>query len=238
MRGKGMVGLATGVLLMFSSLAHSALIASLQFKDPIGTVRPTESFEVWVTLTLAADSDPLLVDRNAGYPFGFPTSFIPSRSFGGAPFASYSSVSSYVFMSCEGSLPTDNCRSEIYELDYNFGENSFHRDLESGEMMPGESRDYLFGTFVPSGSAPLGEYVLFNIGYGFEFDGLDAHGNAVHQSVKLASSCANFSPSCAFTRTVVSDVPIPAAGVLFMSGLGLIGVARRAFRASAFRSPA
>lgn len=232
MRTKGIHGLIVATCLGFSGVAHSALVASLTFKDPSGVVSPTESIDIWVTLSLAVDSDPLKVDRDAGYPFGLPTSFIPTHTFTGTPFASYSTVSNFSGRTCNDTFMNSDCSDgSNYRFNYNFGANSFSWAVnDPAGMDPGESRDFLFGTFTPVGAAALGEYTLFNVRYGLFFQGLDAKGNSIDDWTTLASTCESSSSVCAFTRTVVSDVPLPAAALLFASGLGLLGAARRIYR--------
>lgn len=234
---KGICGLAAAVCLLFGSAAHSALVTSLKFKDPTGIVSPTDVIEIWATLSVAPESDPFVIDASLGYPFGLPSSFIPSHAnqwFSMVPFASYTAVNTMGGFFCTGNF-FDRCAEPgtNYKYGNTFGPDSITQFPSAPiNLGPGESQDFLFGTFTPTeGGAALGDYIFYDMYFVVHFSGLDAAGNHLSASVQLGSStCASGSLACAFTRTVVSDVPIPAAGVLFLSGLGLVGVARQIYR--------
>lgn len=234
MRIKGIYNLIMVVGLLFSSAVHSALVTSAKFTNPTGLVNPTDAIEVWVTLSVAPESDPLVIDPSLGYPFGLPTSFIPSHANGPRgmiPFASYTSARIGAGFLCSGNFVSNCYNGENYTFSFGFGEDAVNAfPAKPLRLAAGESRDFLFGIFTPTtGGADIGDYIFYDVFFLLFVDGLDAAGKPLNVYVELGSTCSNSSSSCAFTRTV-SDVPIPAAGVLFLSGLGLVGAARRICR--------
>src|SRR5205807_686765 len=98
-------------------------------------------------------------------------------------------------------------------------------------LAPGESKDYLFGTFTPIGDAPAGTYTFFDAGLTFIFDGTDLNGDAITTTATAAETCTGDDPACGFSRVIHADAvtgtPEPATFGLIGMGLGFVGLARR-----------
>jgi hypothetical protein len=212
--------------------ANAAIIASIQLQQPTGTVLDTESFDIWGTLTLDPLSDPLVYDPSAPFPHSLDASLVPTvGSFDGndnIPFVTYDSINLYIRYSC----PTNSadCMQYVgYDLDHVEGPLHWGSFGSGGFMMtPGESQELYFATMAPIYGVLPGTYSWAAISVGFRFSGTDIDGNTLRSSVELASSCPSRTPDCAFTRTVISAVPVPAAAWLFGSALlGLVGLKRK-----------
>lgn len=221
---------AAVALTLASSVASAAVVSTLSFTTPSGTVGPTDTIDIWVTLTLDPSSDPLTFDRNQA-DGNLPASLLPIDATWGeykvGEFASYDAVHTYFSYICSGNLLTSSCDGGEYTSIWFDNPYSWGRD-GSLVLQPGESRDFLLRRFSPTdGSAALGEYTLGGIELGFYVTGEDAEGRWLSQHVSLGNTCASGDSSCLFTRTV-SEVPLPAGIWLFGSALmGLAGVRHR-----------
>lgn len=238
MKKRLFAALGTSFLMLIGGAANAAVISSLSFTSPAGTVGSTDSIEVWATLTVDPASDEPLTYDGGSYLGGLPTSLIPTEaevwnpetfSYDYTPFGSYDYVGAFTSQTCSGTF-TSGCSDGEYHISANtsgLGNGWF--DLTTLNLAPGQSQDFLLYVFTPTdGSAAPGEYTFYNMGLGFTVHGLDADGNAIEQDILFGATCVSQSESCAFTRTVVSAVPVPAAVWLFGSGLlGLVGIARR-----------
>ncbi len=183
--------------------ADAAVIATLTFDTPSGVVANNVSIPVWVTLALAADSDPLKSDAS-----GAVTSPDTSTLFAGHP-----DINRVIFnnsFECSGTFNTScNSPTDDYNFHFNFAAPSFvgpsNLDLE-----PGTSTHFLFGTFDPqNGATHAGTYTFFNTI--FEFEGSNDGFTDVQFST-IAETCPGQNNDCAFTRTVFEAVP-PGTGL-------------------------
>lgn len=223
------------VLLAVVSASAAAQIPGItvEYLDRVGTGTPTSSFEVWVRMSMATGATPLAFNGNdVGNDFGLPTSLIPTMGWNGTafvPFASYDWAITNVGYEGGG---------DFWGSEFDF---HFHSTSEPGKpafnffssynFAPGETVDYLLGTFEPVGGfAAPGVYYNFNIYPLIQFFGLDANGDEISADLALGRPCESRTMDCAFTRTVVADtvVPEPSTVVLMTAGLlGLVALARR-----------
>jgi hypothetical protein len=202
---------------------------TLTFLQPTGTGSPTDAFEVWVRLALDPTAPaPLTFDGTAAAPFGLPPAFIPTIGYHlstnlatSAPFASFTYVQTISSTFCTSTF-FDCFPGAPYAFDFNPA--SGYDFNQTFTLLPGESLDYLFGTYTPTPpGAPPGTYRLFDAHASLRFDGVDASGEAMYTIVALTRTCPTNDPTCAFTRTVLATVPEPGAVVLVATGLVGIG---------------
>jgi PEP-CTERM motif len=238
-------------LLSCSVLAQAALpTVTMSFDQLSATVGPNDSIDVFVTLTIAANSAPLVFNSASGAPFGFATSDLPvqGRVMGLPPnqppqfanFTNYSSVSTSVSYYCDSTFMT-GCPSSISTTPYFFTFNGLgtpaqpsFNGLTSANLQPGQSFSYLFGTFKPTGGGPVpvGTYSLFGAGAGLSFNGRDALGRSLTAFVDMGRTCPTNAATCTFTRTVVAAVPEPHTYALLAAGLFAVVLSARRRRAS------
>lgn len=223
--------LAAATSLALCNIADAAIVGSLTFVEPTGTALTTDSIDVWVRLTLAPDSDTLAFDRNdlAGT---FAAGGLPSVGYGAngmAAFAAYTDIMLSVGRTCTGNFTID-CSNEPYWV--NQGISSWF-DIQSPFVLKaGESRDFLMATMTPyNGEVAPGIYSTYRMSLALHLSGSDADGNWLGSHLQFETCAGSVDAECAFTRNVVSAVPVPAAAWLFGSGLlALAGTARRSGR--------
>jgi len=223
------------LLLAASATANAAIIGTLSFRDPTGTVQSNEAIDVWVTLTLDAASDPLMhdttIDSFGGInPATFPaTGYLQVPPYGTVAFDSYNYVLSWISRSCNDSFAAPGCGdpTSAYQWDVPPPPNGWFD--WSGTLNPGQSIDILLYRLNPiGGNAPAGIYQAFNVGLGLSVYGSnDAYEGIVVEAdlVRFATGCAP--GGCSFTRTVVAAVPVPGALWLLGSGVAALGLIRR-----------
>lgn len=237
------LGMAATAALTLPLAAHSALpFGSLVFTAPSGTVGNTDTIEVRVSFTLDANSEPLNFSSNPLA--GFNTADLPlqgqryntqTQQYENVNFAAYTGVYLNTYFSCSGTFtgtPANACGPAAYTFDFWLasqpGQPSINF-LESFELEPGDSTDYVFGTFTPTGgSAAAGTYTFFDTGLTLNVRGQDANGDYLEASGfhTLGSTCGSQQAACAFTRTVTA-VPEPMSGGLMLLGLGGLGLVLR-----------
>ena len=185
-----------GIVLFFGGTAHAVPTGTLTFISPTGVVGPTDVVEVWLRLTLDADSEPLHLDSTLTG-FGVNTADIPEG------WTSLTEANTNTSFWCSGDFGSECSQGTPYNFSFNTsGPNTFNF-LHDITINPGESRDYLFGTFTPSaGPVAQGTYTFYNAGFELELNGIDADGGSAFWYYSIAQTCPDNDSSCAFTRTV------------------------------------
>ncbi len=206
-----------------SAGAQAALITSLTFHEQHLTVGPSDSIEIWVTLSVAPESDPLTFDTTAGYPFGMDPDLIPTHGNlafpgdTGTPFVSYFAADVGIFRSCLMYEDT-GCTWSEYQFD-SFG--SIWHTFESLTLQPGDSLDFMLATLSPfNDTVTPGTYTMRNLGVDLLFAGYGPDGEVLNAYLALAETCPDGAEHC---RLTVRVVPVPSA--LWMLGTALLGLA-------------
>lgn len=168
--------------------ANAAYLAALAFAEPSGDVAPDESIPVWLRLTMDPTSDPLelTLDATADPPFGVPLASYPAfvaTPLGGRQGLAYQLVSLdsvfgitlNVTVSCRGTLAANCAPGAPYGFDFNRSgpDSVIFRPDETWPRVavaPGESLDFLVGTFNPRGPVAPGTYTFFGAQLNLEFD--------------------------------------------------------------------
>lgn len=215
------------VLVAACGTAKAAVLSSVTFTTPTGTVGPNDTIPLWMTLSLAQGSDPLTFDSSS--PTGnLPTSLLPTTGVlnsdytTSATFASYQDAYLTEGEGCGGSLNASSCSSTSpYTEVIPPGGTSNWFNTSTLDMTAGQSRSFNVVDFAPqTGPAAPGTYTLTYADLEIAVDGLDANGAKMSAFVSLGGA-SNFS------RTVTA-VPVPDSIWLFSTGLaGLVGLARR-----------
>ena len=235
-------------LLLLGVNAQAA--TTLEFSTPNGNIGANDVVEVWLTLSTDTgfnfdEDDP---DGDGSYGGAIDPADVPTGGFsfdanmGEGAFVEFDFIDSAfasISASCGGSFVIDmngdcglgGAGTENYT--FSFGPSPYWAPGGALSLGAGDSTSFLWGTFTPvAGGAAAGTYDFFNAGIGIFFTGFgtDDFGEEVSLSAffGLDSTCPTSDPSCAFTRTVGSPVPVPAAVWLFASALlGLTGMSRR-----------
>lgn len=225
------------VLLAASSAANAAIIGTLAFRDPTGTVNSDEIIDVWVTLTLDAASDPLAYDPSINAyggidPATFPeTASLYEPPYGEVPFDSYNYVGRWTSRSCNDSFAAPGCGNPTSAYAWT-GPPPPDRWFDwAGTLNPGESVDILLYQLSPNGgNAPAGTYQAFNVSLGLSVYGFNDAYQADIDAELVSFDTGCFSGGCSFTRTVVAAVPVPGALWLLGSAVTALGLMRRRAR--------
>ena len=221
--------LAAGTML--ATAGQAAGIFTLEFTQRTGTAASNAPIDIFLRLTADPASDALTTDAT-----GRPTSGYDFGSYAGPIDLSdpNTSVNLNVFFECSGSF-TVGCGGpgSPYQFDFNFNQPNMIGPLNFN-LQPGQSFDYLFGTFTPTGgNAPAGTYRFFNTGVIVQFynpGNPNDPNDDQHDSFTLAQTCTQQNPDCAFERTVFAvggAVPEPATWAMMIGGFGAIGGAMR-----------
>lgn len=173
------LALASALLALGSATTQAAYIGSLEFVQPTGFVGPTDSIEVRMRWTLAEDSDALLMNPSGANdpPFGIPPGNLPTTAqtedgFGNRTFhqnvtwTSITNVFLNTFFVCDATFGTGCSSGPPYDFNFNTSGPEAINFRNDVELLPGESLEYVFGTFVPydGASVPEGEYFLYGTG--------------------------------------------------------------------------
>ncbi len=229
-------GLAATILLGTAGTASAGIIASLTFNDPTGIIGPNDSVPVWLTLTLGANSDPVVTDA-----FSVVTSPVPdwtANIWPGLPGIpdllndhfqiivneGYGCGQTFVVAGCTSGTP--------YNFNFNFDPPAFVAPANLN-LNPGDSYTWLFGTFAPSaGPVPAGTYSFPYASVDFYVSDLDMlvlngqlDPNGYPQQI-ASVHLADTGVGAPFERTVV---PEPTTWVFAISGLAMtaVGALRR-----------
>lgn len=223
--------IACGFALAASVPAQAALIADLSFVQQTGTALSNQSIDVYLRLTLDPLSDALTTDAS-----GTPTSGFDYLGYAGPVDLNDPSTRVVLnnFFECSGNFGSSCTGGPPYEFNFNYAAPSFI-GIANLDLRPGDSYEWLFGTFAPTGgNAPAGTYSFFNAGaiiqiYNPGADLLDPNDD-LNDSITIAQTCVGQDPDCAFTREVIAAtgaVPEPASWAMMIVGFGLVGASLR-----------
>jgi hypothetical protein len=218
-----------------TSPASAAAFGTLTYLEPSGSAGALDSIPVWMRLTIDASSEPLVVDSSLDF-YGINPADVPTD------WVSFDNAFISTFFLCSGTFTASCTDGPPYRFEFNTSGPDAINFKDPTNIPAGATRDYLFGTFVPSsGPAAAGTYTFFNTGVTLNLNGrkheLDEEGNpkvdefgdpiqvAAELSFNVAESCATSEASCAFTRTVVAAIPEPETYAMMLAGLGLVGLA-------------
>lgn len=217
-------GLAAATALAVASPASATLIGNVSFTTPTGVVGATDPIDVYLTLTLDADSDALITDNN-----GYFLSGLNDQDYEDAGFDSEEVAHAYmnVFIECSGNFTAGCISGPPY--DFTFAFNTHNLNVQAGETV-----NLLYGTFTPTaGAVPPGTYTFYNAGItatpvdeDYNYFPND-QGNP--RSITLFQTCTGQNAACAFSRTVeaVAAVPEPSSWALMLAGFGAVGYSLR-----------
>ena len=224
-------------LLLWAVTLGAAPIGTLTFTVPNGTVSPTDSIPVMLTLSLSPLSDALVTDSTGQITSGLTTADIQANLFNGLGVdesgATFANTVSRVNISfgCSGSFTTSCGQGPPY--DFTFA----HAMVNPANLnlAPGSTTNYLFGTFAPTGgTAPPGTYHFFYSAIyiqvldpnNFRVPGNPSSGFLPIADVPIADTQSSGS---VFTRVVpATTTPEPASFAFMLGGLGVtIGLIRR-----------
>jgi hypothetical protein len=224
MKLSGLLGGAAAALALAggATTAQAHATGSLVFTDPTGTVAPTDTIDVFLTLTLDGASPALTTDNGVILSSG-PTD--DELTAAGFDLAQGVSTNLNIGAGCSGTFTTVCSDGPPYDFTFQF--DNFNATLD---VQPGADFTYLYGRFTPTGGhAPAGTYNFFDAGLFIQAFGKDTNGDNLHVDFRIADTCLDGpSAGCAFTRTVVgSDAPEPAAWLLMLAGFGGLGASFR-----------
>ncbi len=221
--------------------AEAAATGTLTFLQQTGTVTSADSIPVFLRLTLDAGSDTIATD-DAGQLLSPLFTEDQIRSFQsfptdggdpvfGDPDQPYQTNVNNSFR-CSGTFTTSCTTGPAYDFQFNYDPPSLvgPRDFT---LAAGESYDFLFGTFVPTGgNAAPGIYTFYDAAVILQFS-QTIDGQNIYGSVNVAETCATETADCAFTRIVTqaeTAVPEPSTWAAMTLGFGLVGGGMRARR--------
>lgn len=211
--------------------AQAAVIATLEFVQPTGTVLSNQPIEVFLRLTLDANSDALTTDAS-----GTVTSGFDGGSYAGPIDLNDPNTRIFFneFFECSGTFTSACGSGPPYDFDFSYAQPNFISPVNF-DLQPGESFEWLFGTFTPTGgNAPAGTYAFFNAGAFIQIfnpgaDLIDPNDDQ-RDSITFAQTCPGQDMACAFTRQILAapgGVPEPAAWAMMLAGFGLTDAAMR-----------
>ena len=211
------------VALATAAQAPAAVIATLTFDQPTGTVLSNVPIDVNVTLTLDAGSDAITTDSSRNVTSGLTEADIIAA---GADPAEVQRTFLGVAFECTGTFTAGCIAGPPYDFDFDLSRFFFEADFD---LQPGDSFSFRFGTFTPTGgNAPAGSYTFYNAITHF---GIQENDGDIFYS-RIADTCPGENAACAFTRDVLAApaVPEPSSWALMIGGFGLAGTALRTRR--------
>lgn len=209
--------------LSFAGPASGAVIGTLSFDQPTGTVLSNVPIDINVTLTLDAASDAITTDSDGNITSGLTADDIAAA---GADPAEVLRTFLTVGFECTGSFTASCISGPPYDFDFDLTDFFFETDYS---LQPGESYSFRFGVFTPTGgNAPGGTYSFYNAIAQF---GIQENDGDVFYA-RIAETCPQQNPACAFTRTVTAApaIPEPASWAMMIAGFGIAGWAARSRR--------
>lgn len=235
--------LVTCVLgLALAGPVHAAFQLTATFRDPTGTVSPTDTIDVWLTLTNTGSEDFAFDASSSTAPFGLNLSHLPDEGFGGTPFRQlpfdrYDSINLFISRSCGNASNTfdTGCFPAAGPYEYAVTSpfpSSMWFNQSTFRLGVGESIDVLTYTLKPlSGPVPAGTYIARDVGVGLFVRGRAADGTFLEADVFRASTCSDGNePGCLFTRTVTA-IPEPGTWVMMAVGVAALTLRRNLFAA-------
>jgi hypothetical protein len=163
-------------------------------------------------LTLDATSDPIITDANGMIVSG------PDLS----EFATINSSYTNIAFVCTGTFTTV-CGGPPYTFGFNLAAPSLvqAKDLN---VQPGDSQDFLFGTFTPShGPVAPGTYRFYRAILFVHVGGTDSSGTPAEKEFNLFTTCATGDNTCAFQRSVVAQAVVPEPSSLLLLIPAIVG---------------
>ncbi|MBV2091251.1 MAG: hypothetical protein KUF72_10200 [Candidatus Thiodiazotropha sp. (ex Ctena orbiculata)] len=219
-RSIGMAALT--IVALQSAPAYPAVMGSLVFTEPTASVTANEIIDVWVTLSLEEDSDPLSYDSSNPPFYGWQETDFPADA-NGVPFARYERTALYTTRNCSDTFTLGcNDAGSQYRFSVPASDSWFTLDRT---IYPAETADFLLYQLTPDADgAEPGLYQLHTAGLGLSVQGWDGSGNSIVEELfGFRTTCMD--ASCTFSREV-APIPIPAAVWLFGTALlGLVGFA-------------
>ena len=215
---------ACAVLAFTGGGAQAAVVGALTFDTPTGVAAPGDSIAVWLTLTMADDSDTLTTDE-----FGHVTAGLTDEMITGAGAdpdgLDYALVN--VGYSCGGETFGFCSGGAPYDITFNYDPASSFIGAKNLNLTAGSVTHWLLGTYAPAGgAAPAGTYSFFNVEFDFQFS---SDPNQLPKTIAFAQSCPSLDAVCGFSRTVegVGAVPEPATWAMMLLGFAGMGTVLR-----------
>ncbi|MBL8555570.1 MAG: PEPxxWA-CTERM sorting domain-containing protein [Phenylobacterium sp.] len=207
----------------------TAAFGTLSFVQPTGTAGPNDVIDVYLRLTLDANSATLSVDEFGAVTSGGPS--LTELTDAGIDVNQPYGIGLAGYLGCSGTFVPPGCGPAEYEY-------AFQSPPADFTLSAGESLDFLWLTFTPfGGPAAAGTYKFYETAMTIGAYGVDSNGDSKFPAFDaFGMTCASGDDRCAFSRTVSSGggggggVPEPTTWALLIGGFALAGTALRAQR--------